>query len=167
VRRALVESLKDFIASQAQKLRNEESQATHKRDEWVGAVDRLNQQIRVWLTYADPDHVILDVRETPYQLREEGIGSYEVRGLMISLGRRELRVEPIARNVAGPLSATGVIHVSRAYGRVDLTDGLQRFMIFRVEKDPEDRWSIIKQDGFRMQAFDQFAFEEAFKALLE
>jgi hypothetical protein len=86
---------------------------------------------------------------------------------MISVVRRELRVEPIARNVAGPLSATGVIHVSRAYGRVDLTDGLQRFMIFRVEKDPEDRWSIIKQDGFRMEAFDQCAFEEAFKALLE
>ena len=120
-----------------------------------------------WLTYADPDHAILEVRETPYQLREEGIGSYEARGLIISLGRRELRVEPIARNVAGPLSSTGVIHVSRAYGRVDLTDGLQKYMIFRVEKVPEDRWSIIEQDGFRMRAFDQVAFEEAFKALLE
>ena len=162
-----MESLKDFIASQAQKLRNEESQAAHKRDEWVGAVDRLNQQIMVWLTYADPDHVVLEVRETPYHLREEGIGSYEARGLVISVGRRELRVEPIARNVAGPLSATGVNHVSRAYGRVDLTDGLQKFMIFRVERVPEDRWSIIEQDGFRMRAFDQVAFEEAFKALLE
>ncbi len=40
-------------------------------------------------------------------------------------------------------------------------------MIFRVEKGPEDRWSIIEQDGFRMRAFDQFAFEDAFKALLE
>jgi hypothetical protein len=47
---------------------------------------------------------------------------------------------------------------------VDLTDGLQKFMIFRVEKDPEDRWSIIEQDGFRMQEFDQFAFEKAFDA---
>jgi hypothetical protein len=101
-----VESLKDFIASQAEKLRNEESQAAHKRNEWVAAVDRLNQQIKAWLSYADPDHAILDVCETPYQLREEGIGSYEARGLTISVGRRELRVEPIARNVAGPLSST-------------------------------------------------------------
>jgi len=162
-----VESLKDFIASQAEKHRNEESQAAHKRNEWVAAVDRLNQQIKAWLSSADPDHAILDLCETPYQLREEGIGSYKARGLTISVGRRELRVEPIARNVAGPLSSTGVIHVSRAYGRVDLTDGLQNFMIFRVEKVPEDRWSIIEQDGFRMRAFDQFAFEEAFKALLE
>jgi hypothetical protein len=162
-----VESLKDFIASQAQNLRNEESRAAHKRDEWVGAVNRLNERIRIWLTNADPDHVVLGVREFPYHLREEGIGSYEACGLIISLGRREVRVEPIARNVAGPHSATGVIHVSRAYGRVDLTDRLQKFMIFRVEKDPEDRWSIIEQDGFSMQAFDQFAFEKAFKALLE
>jgi hypothetical protein len=162
-----VESLKDFIASRAQKLRNEEPRTVQKRDEWISAVDRLNQQIRSWLSQADPDHEVLEVRELPCQLREEGIGSYDVRGLLISLGRREIRVEPIARHVAGPLSATGVIHVSRAYGRVDLTDGLQKFMIFRVEKDPEDRWSIVEQDGYRVNAFDQVAFEEAFKTLLE
>ncbi len=162
-----MESLKEFIASQAEKLRNEESQAADRCSEWVAAVDRLNHQIMAWLTDADPDRAILEVRETPYQLREEGIGSYEARGLIIRAGRRALRVEPIARNVAGPLSSTGVIHVSRAYGRVDLTDGLQKFMIFRIEKVPEDRWSIIEQDGFRMQAFDQVAFEGAFKALLE
>jgi hypothetical protein len=162
-----VESLKDFIASHAEKLRNEESQAADKRSEWVAAVDRLNQQITAWLTSADPDHVILEVRDTPCQRREEGIGTYIARGLIITAGRRELRLEPIARNVAGPLSSTGIIHVSRAYGRVDLTDGLQKYMIFRVEKVPDDRWNIIEQDGFRMRAFDQAAFEEAFKALLE
>jgi hypothetical protein len=162
-----VGSLKEFIASQAQKLRDEESQAANKRDEWLAAVDRLIQKITTWLTYADPDHAVLEVHETPYQLREEGIGSYEARGLTISAGRRELRVEPIARNVAGPLSSTGVIHVSRAYGRVDLTDGLQKFMIFRVEKVPADQWSIIEQDGFRMRTFDQAAFDEAVKALLQ
>jgi hypothetical protein len=162
-----VESLKDFIASHAEKLRDEQSRAAHKRDEWVAAVDRLNQQIIVWLTSADPDQAILKVSETAYHLREEGIGSYEAHGLFITVGRRVLRLEPIARSVVGPLSSTGVIHVSRAYGRVDLTDGLQKYMIFRVEKDPEDRWSIVEQDSFRMRAFDQVAFEEAFKALLE
>ncbi len=160
-------SLKDFIAEQAAKLRTEAPQAAQKRDEWVAAVDRLNQQIREWLTQADPDHKVLEVSERPYHLREEGIGAYEVRGLSISLGPREIRVEPVARNVAGPVSATGVIHVIRAYGRVDLTDGLKKFMIFRVETDPEDRWSIIEQDGYRMRSFDQSAFEEAFKSLLE
>ena len=162
-----MESLKEFIASHAEKFRNEQSQAANKCSEWVAAVGRLNQQITSWLSSADPDHAILDVRVTPYQLREEGIGSYVAPGLVITAGRRELRVQPVARCVAGPLSSTGVIHVNRAYGRVDLTDGLQKFMLFRLEKVPEDRWSIIEQDGFRMRAFDQAAFGEAFKALLE
>jgi len=68
-------SLKDFIAEQAEKLRTEEPQAVQKRDEWVAAVDRLDQQVREWLAQADPDHKVLGVRERPYQLREEGIGS--------------------------------------------------------------------------------------------
>ena len=75
-------------------------------------------------------------------------------------------MEPIARYVAGPLSATGVISVNRAYGRVDLTDGLKKFMVFRVDRDPEDRWNIVEQDGFRIQPFDQSTLEEAFKSLL-
>jgi len=160
-------SLKDFIAERAEKLRTEEPRAVQKRDEWVAAVDRPNQHVKEWLAQADPDHKVLEVRERPYQLREEGIGTYEARGLSISVGRREVRVEPIARNIAGPLSATGVIHVNRAYGRVDLSDGLKKFMIFRVEKDPEVRWNIIEQDGFHMQTLDQATFEEAFKSLLE
>jgi hypothetical protein len=161
-----VGSLKEFIAEQAEKLRAELPRAAGKRDEWVAAVDRLNELIKGWLEQADPERV-LEVQVRPYQLREEGIGSYEVRGLSIGLGPREVRVEPIARHVAGPLSSTGVISVHRAYGRVDLTDGLKTFMIFRVEKDPQDRWNIIEQDGFRMQPFEQSAFEEAFKSLME
>ncbi len=162
-----MESLKEFIASQAQDFQKEESQAVRARDEWVSAVDRLNQQIKHWLNEADPDHQLLKVRVLPYQLREEGIGSYEAPGLMIGVGRREIRVEPVARNVAGPHSATGVIQIIRAFGRVDLTNGLQKFMIFRVQRDPKDVWSIIEQDGFRLQPFEQTAFEEAFKALLK
>jgi hypothetical protein len=162
-----VGSLKDFIAEQAERLKTEGTRAARTRDEWIAAVDRLNQQIKGWLLQADPEHQLLEVRDRRYQLREEGIGTYEANGLSIGLGPGEVRVEPIARNVAGPLSATGVIHVNRAYGRVDLTDGLRKFLIFRVERDPEDRWNIIEQDGFRMRAFDQTAFEDAFKSLLE
>ena len=88
-----------------------------RSDEWVRAIDRLNQQIKDWLTDSDPDRRFLEVRELPCQLREQGIGTYEARGLLIRVGRLEVRVEPIARYVAGPHSATGVIHVSRAFGR--------------------------------------------------
>ncbi len=94
---SVVESLKDFIAERAEKLRSEEPYAAKKRDEWTAAVDRLSQRITEWLTLADPEQKILKLREHIYQLREEGIGSYEVSGLSIALGPREIRVEPIAK----------------------------------------------------------------------
>ena len=55
----------------------------------------------------------------------------------------------------------------RAYGRVDLTNGLTKYMIFRVATDPEDRWNIIEQDGLQLRTLDQSSFEDAFKSLLE
>jgi hypothetical protein len=61
-----------------------------------------------------------------YEIREEGIGRYEVSGLVISLGPRMARVVPIARNVLGPLAATGSVHIIKAYGRVDMIDGLEK-----------------------------------------
>ena len=51
-----------FYRIAGRKLRNEESQAVDRRNEWVAAVDRLNQQI-AWLTYADPNHAIVEVSE--------------------------------------------------------------------------------------------------------
>jgi hypothetical protein len=36
-----------------------------------------------------------------------------------------------------------------------------------MEKDPDDRWVIIKQDGYRTQPFQQDTFELAFQSLLE
>ncbi len=84
------------------------------RDEWVRAIDRLNQQIKDWLTDSDPDRRFLEVRELPCQLREQGIGTYEARGLLIRVGRLEVRVEPIARMSRGHIrrqaSFTSVEH---------------------------------------------------------
>lgn len=159
-------TLKEFIAERAEQIQNEELQAAAKCQEWATAVDRLVQQIEQWLAQADPDPKVLRTQRRTYQIREEGLGTYQVTGLSIWVGRREIRVEPIARHVAGPLSSTGVIHVHRSYGRVDLTDGLQKFMMFRVEVEPEDRWNIIEQDSFQLQSLNQQSFEEAFKSLL-
>ena len=160
-------SLKEFLAEQAERLQSQESEAAKKRDEWLKAVDRLIQQIKSWLTEADPEQQYLKIQDDPFPIREQGIGEYVARGLLIGLGPREIRVQPVARNVAGPLSVTGTIHVERAYGRVDLTDGLTKYMIFRVEREPEDRWSIIEQDSYRRQPLNQDSFEAAFQDLLE
>ncbi len=159
-------SLKQFLEEEADKLQTHLSEAARKRDEWVGSVNRLTARMKDWIGEADPGRVLV-LRDRIFSVREEEIGAYEVLGLSIGLGPREVRVEPVARNVAGPQSATGVIHVSRAYGRVDMTDGLRKFMIFRLEREPEDRWSIIEQDSYEMRPFDQPSFEAAVQSLLE
>ena len=159
-------SLKEFLAEQADQLKGELSRAAAARDEWVAAVERLIAQVRGWIAEADPGRV-LAIEERAVTIREEMIGSYEVPALTIILGVRSARVEPIARSVAGPLAATGAIHVPRAFGRVDLTNGLEKYMVFRTAKEPDGPWVIVKQDGYRMNHFDRKSFEAALQSLFE
>jgi hypothetical protein len=161
-----VASLKEFLASEAEKLRSEQAEALTKRAEWIAAVERLLGQIKDWLGQADPER-ILRIDEAPLRIGEQGLGTYEIPGLTIGLGTREVRIKPVARHVLAPLRVTGRMHVPRAYGRVDLTNGLDRFMIFRTAKEPDDRWTIIEEDGPLMKPFDRDSFESAFQSLLE
>jgi hypothetical protein len=164
-RRTIV-SLKEFLASEAEKLASERSVAMKKRDEWVESVGRLLAQIEVWLHQADSGQ-ILTYKKGNLTLREVGIGTYDVPFLLIELGAREVSIKPVARFVAGPLSSTGSMHILRSYGRVDMSNRLYKYMLFRSEKDPVDRWVIIEEDGYRTQPFDQDSFESAFQSLLE
>src|SRR5262245_20101711 len=109
-RRRTIVSLKEFLASEAEKLRTERSEAMKKRDEWVESVGRLLHQIEEWLGEADSER-ILTYKRGHVRLREEEIGSYEVPLLLIVLGAREVSIKPLARFVAGPHSATGAVHV--------------------------------------------------------
>ncbi len=159
-------SLKEFLASEAEKLRDEQSAAMKKRDEWIASVERLLAQIKEWLHEADTRQ-ILTFEEGRVSLREVGIGGYEVPCLHIEIGARQVSIKPVARVVAGALSSTGSIHILKSYGRVDMASPLEKYMLFRTEKEPEDRWVIIEEDGYRSQPFDRDSFESAFQRLLE
>jgi predicted transcriptional regulator len=160
-----VASLKEFLATEADKLQSEQLDAIKRRDEWVEAVDRLLAQIKDWLHQADPGR-ILTIEETTHKLREHGIGSYEAAGLWVGIGVRQVRVEPVARNVLGPARLSGDYYGRHAYGRVDMSNGSERFMIIRVSKGPDDHWSIMDEDRQRTDRFDQDSFEAALKGLL-
>jgi hypothetical protein len=165
-RRTIVASLKEFLESEAEKLRSEQSEALTKREEWIAAVDRLLAQIKAWLAQADTKGILM-IDGSPIRIGERGLGTYEIPALTIGMGTREVRIKPIARVVAAPLRETGRMPVPRAYGRVDMTNGLDRYMIFRTWKDPDDRWTIIEENGPLMEPFDQGSFESAFQSLLE
>ena len=159
-------TLREFLESQEEQLKAGQPQAIKRRDEWIAAVDRLEGRIRDWLASSDP-RGLLEVRAESCELREQGIGLYRVGRLVMAMGPRIVRLDPVARNVVGPLSSTGVVHVIRAYGRMDLTDGLRRYYLYRTEVEPEDRWSLIKEDGYDLQPLNQASFEAALQDLLE
>jgi hypothetical protein len=161
-----VASLKEFLASEAEKLRGEQSEAMRKREEWIASVERLLAQMKEWLGQADAKRILM-IDESPIRVSERGLGTYEIPALTIGLGAREVRVKPVARYVGAPLRATAMLQVPRAYGRVDMTNGLDRYLIFRVEKEPADRWMIVEQDGPLVEPFNRTSFESAFQRLLE
>jgi hypothetical protein len=159
-------SLKEFLASEAEKLRSEQAEALTKRQEWIASVDRLIARIKDWLAQADTKRILM-IEEAPLRLSEQGLGTYEIPSLTIGLGPREVRIKPVARFVATPMRSTGIIFVPRVHGRVDMTDGLDKYLIFRVETEPQDRWSIIKQESSRLEPFDENSFASALEGLLE
>lgn len=159
-------TLREFLASEAEKLRGEQANAMARRDEWIASVGRLLAQIQSWLAQADSDHV-LSIDDTPVRVSEQGLGTYEIAALTVGLGAREVRIRPVARSVGTPLRVSSMLHVPRAHGRVDMTNGLDRFLLFRVEVKPEDRWMIVEQDGPLAAPLDRSSFETALLRLLE
>lgn len=159
-------SLREFLDEKAERLQAEVSKAQAIRAEWVEAVARLRAQIRAWIAEADTGR-ILRLLPDMVSIHEEMIGDYRIDTLSIELGPRRVRVEPIARFALGPLASTGVMHVNRTFGRVDLTNGLEKRMLFRTAKHPDGPWIIVQEDGYRVEEFNQRAFEVAIQSLFE
>src|SRR5262249_14670420 len=134
--------------------------------EWIASVERLLAQIKEWLGQVDTQRILM-IEEAPIRIAEQGLGTYEIPALTIGLGTREVRIKPVARHGLAPLRVTGRFEVPRAHGRVDMTNGLDRFMIFRTEPEPEDHWIITEADEPLLERFDRKSFETAFQSLLK
>lgn len=158
--------LRDFLDQRARGLSSEQAELERKRDEWISAIDRLRQQVRCWIEQADTGR-ILRVEDEVRKHREPGLGFYECTGLSIELGRRKVELAPVSRFSSGAGNRPSFIGVSPAFGRVDLTNGLVDYQIFRVEKEPVDRWMMLEPFTTELVTFARDSFEEALKSLLE
>jgi hypothetical protein len=161
-----MKTLKEFLNERAEIERGRADEKKAIQQEWIWAVRRLVQQIREWLLAADQEH-LLRVDERYYELREVDVGVYTAPGLVIRLEAREVQILPIARMVVGPFLSNGMVRMNRAFGRVDMTSGGEKFMLFRSQKDPSDEWVIVEEEGYTARKFDCQAFEEAIQSLLE
>lgn len=48
-----------------------------------------------------------------------------------------------------------------------MTNGLDCYHLFRVDKETANRWKIVKQNGPMADSFNRASFESAPKSLLE
>ena len=54
----------------------------------------------------------------------------------------------------------------RADGRVDMTNGEWKYLLYRFIAEPEDRWMMVDDRDYRMVPFDPPTFENAIQSLL-
>jgi hypothetical protein len=157
-----VKSFRDFLQEKARAADHDERR--NRREEWVGAVERLVSEIRAWLKEADPEG-ILEVVEVRRQKLEQGLGAYEVPSLEIHLGDSLVRVTPVGRNVVGFIGPLGDVGV-RAEGRIDITDadGIRKYILYRVLKDGE-HWYVL-DERYEISAFDRSRLEEIIQELM-
>jgi hypothetical protein len=157
-------TLAEFLKEQAEEQRRQAPQVEQKRQEWVGALEGLLQQMEQWLEKADSERV-LRLERTKVTLREEGLGLYTAPGLIIELGTQRVEVLPRARNTAGAiLLEDGKTY--RVQGRVDLTNGGLPFVLHRLVTDQGDQWFLLPGRDDRAKRLDKEVFEALLLSLL-
>jgi len=162
----MMSTLKEFLTSRAEIERERAGEKMAVQNEWRGAVERLIQQIVAWLRDADTLR-ILEIQDDFHQLREVNVGVYILPGLVIRLEVEEVRVVPIARNAVGPMEDIGGNRIGRTFGRVDLKNGGKKYMLFRIEREPIDRWVIVDDESYTVREFNRQTFDEAMQSLLQ
>ena len=158
-------NLADFLRDQEAQERAKAPERERQREEWLEAVECLLRQMETWLNEADASH-LLEVERTSVPNREVGLGIYSAPGLKITLGARQLTVSPIARQTVGPFLDDNVAG-SRSQGRVDITDGAIKFMVYRYVDDRGERWVMLDDVNYQPVPFDRHAFETAIVSLLK
>jgi hypothetical protein len=158
-------ALTDFLNKQAEKQRAQGAQLEKKRTDWVQSVERLLGQLKTSVQQADT-HRIVQIEPARLPRQEEDIGNYTVPGLVLTVGSRRVMVQPVARNVVGYLGE-GFGPDVRAQGRVDITDGERKFMLYRIVDGQGEKWVMVDDEDFKGRRLDQTAFEAALLSLLE
>jgi len=153
--------LKDFLSLEADRWNAQAGQRQAKCEEWVAAVRRLLDQIKAWLREADTKGA-LTIAEQMHKLQEVGLGHYEAPGLTVTLGTNEVRIAPVARNIAGSVGDPSF----RAQGLVEVTAAGLRYMLYRVVDERGEWWRLVNDSNYRTEPFDKASFEAAFLRLL-
>jgi len=132
----------DFLHQQAEKHRAESEAGKVVVHEWRAGVTRLFDQIRGWLKESDPDGGIIEIKESEINLNEPGLGRYSVPRLDLRGLGKWIGIIPKARNTVRTAKPAQKLAPERATGRVDITDELRRYVLYRFREDDQAEWMI-------------------------
>ena len=172
---------REFLHHQAEKHQAEANAGKATVDEWRMAVELLFKQIREWLKESDPKGLI-EIEESQEDVKEPGLGRYRVPRLNFRAFGKWIGVIPKARKTVGTAKPPQKSAPQRAEGRVDITDELRRYVLYRFREGDRDVWLIDGlEPGYEEKAWpgqvtviprseprplDQEAFEKALMSYL-
>jgi hypothetical protein len=109
---------------------------------------------------------LLTVYDQEYERLEQGLGMYKVSGLNVGLGDSLVKIIPVSRNVVGFVVPQGGTQVEvRAAGRVDISDGIRKYTLYRTLSDGQEQWYALDERS-RTTLLDRTRFEEIMQDLL-
>jgi hypothetical protein len=131
----------EFLQQRAKKHEAEADAGKAVVDEWRLSIEHLFTQIREWLKESDPNGVI-EIEESKQEIREPGLGLYRVPRLNLRAFGKWIGVIPKARRTVGIANPPQKSAPERADGRVDITDELRRYVLYRFRNNGQDAWLI-------------------------
>ncbi|HYT89356.1 MAG TPA: hypothetical protein VEL76_11675 [Gemmataceae bacterium] len=157
-------TFREFLREQVEKHQAEGQSAKATVDEWRSAVERLFAQLREWLREDDPTGVI-EIEEEQKDVTEPSLGRYRIPRLSLRAFGKWIGIIPKARKTVATASPPQKSAPQRADGRVDITDELRRYVLYRFRDDGRDVWLI---DDLKSEAkpLDKDAFERVLMSYL-
>ena len=157
-------AFKEFLRQQAEKHQAEARAGKATLDEWRAAIEQLFAQVRAWLKESDPEGVI-EIEEGHQDVTEQGLGRYRVPSLNLRAFGKWIGIIPKARKTVGTAKPPQKSAPERAAGRVDITDELRRYVLYRFRDDGREVW-VIDDLHSDSKPLDKEAFEKALMSYL-
>jgi hypothetical protein len=140
-----------------------EAESTRNKEliaEWVQAIERLFAQLCAWLETADPER-ILQVEKVNVEVHEPNVGHYLAPRLNIRAFGKWIGIIPKARKTVGTARPPRPGAPAHATGRVDITDEIRRYVLYRFEGEEDGSWFVEGPLDDSLKILTQELFEEA------
>jgi len=153
------QSLKEVLKRKHDEFAEQDEKNKDIIGEWLIAVAALFDQLEAWLKVADPEGIIKADRGTR-EVNEPGLGRYKVADLSLRAFGSWVGVIPKARLTVKTAKPKQSAAPERATGRVDITDEIRRYVLYRfTDENGDDAWfmdDVASNDDLKPLTAERF-----------